>query len=125
MKIVKKLADHLIRGQYGEKIASHYLKTQGLHILAKNIKTRRGEIDIIAQDGDTIVFVEVRLRSSKSWVNAGTSITPAKQKKWKTAATEYLLRHYKQPPNCRFDAILITTYPDEKEHIEWIKGIFL
>lgn len=125
MKIIKKIAPHLIRGQRGEKTAARYLKAQGLSIVAKNQRTRRGEIDLIAQDGATIVFVEVRLRNASSWVSAGQSITPSKQRKWKTAAQEYLLAHYPTPPDCRFDAILITEQPNGTEHIEWLRGIYL
>lgn len=122
--MIKKLAPHLLRGQYGEKQASNYLRKQGLTIVEKNYRTRRGEIDIIAKDGDVLVFVEVRLRQKTGLVSAGESLTPRKLKKWKTAAEEYLLSHYAQPPDCRFDAILIAQ-DKSSESLEWVKGLFL
>ncbi|SUO95136.1 YraN family protein [Suttonella ornithocola] len=123
--MLKKLAPHLLRGQYGEKLAAQYLKKQGLHIVTKNYRTRLGEIDLIAKDKETIVFVEVRLRQAQAPISAAQSITAAKQRKWKAAATQYIQAHYPSFPDCRFDAILITQYPDKKEEIEWLKGLFL
>ena len=58
----KKLAPHLLRGQAGERRAAAYLKAQGLSIVANNIRSRYGEIDLIARDGAVLVFVEVRSR---------------------------------------------------------------
>lgn len=124
MKVIKKLAPHLIRGQHGEKTAARFLKAQGLAIVAKNVRCRRGEIDIIANDRGVLVFVEVRLRQAEGLVSAAMSITPAKQKKWKLAAQEYLQTN-PTPSDCRFDAVLITVQPDGSEEIEWLKGLFI
>ena len=120
----KKLAPHLRRGRHGEKQAERYLRAQGLIIVEKNVRTRRGEIDLIMQDGDTLVFVEVRLRQQGSLVSAAESLNPVKRKKWKTAAQEYLQANHPKPPDCRFDAVLVTQNRG-KNHIEWIKGLFL
>ncbi len=121
----KKLAPHLLRGQYGEKLAARFLQKQGLSIVAKNVRSRHGEIDLVAQDGSYIVFVEVRLRQKNAPVSAAQSINTAKQKKWKLTAQDYLQKHYKQPPDCRFDAVLITENKKQDTSIEWIKGIVL
>lgn len=120
----KKLAPHLRRGRHGEKQAERYLRAHGLTIVEKNLRTRRGEIDLIMRDGETLVFVEVRLRQQDSLVSAAESLNPAKRKKWKTAAQEYLQTNYPQPPDCRFDAVLVTQN-GRKSDIEWIKGLFL
>ena len=77
----KKLAPHLLRGQAGERRAAAYLKAQGLSIVANNIRSRYGEIDLIARDGAVLVFVEVRSRRAGSQVSAAASITPGKQAK--------------------------------------------
>lgn len=123
--MLKNLAPHLLRGNHGERVAAKFLTTQGLKIITKNFRTRRGEIDIIADDNGTLVFIEVRLRQHNALISAAASITPKKQQRWKTAATEYIQRHYPRPPDCRFDAILITQYPDGKETIEWLKAVTL
>lgn len=121
----KPLARHLQRGQQGEQAAAKYLKQQGLRIVAKNIRYPCGEIDIVAQDKHTLVFIEVRLRQHNAIVSAAQSINTAKQQKWKRAAQQYLQTHYTTPPDCRFDAILLSAEQDKIIDIEWIKGIFL
>lgn len=114
---------HLIRGEKGEKTAVRFLKKQGLKIIDCNVSYRIGEIDIIAQDDRTLVFVEVRLRKAGATVSAAESITPAKQNKWKKASQMYLQEHYANTwPDCRFDAILIQTQGSDYE-IEWLKGV--
>jgi putative endonuclease len=94
-----------VRGQAAEQAAERFLTSQGLHILARNWHCRFGEIDLIAQDGDDIVFVEVRQRRSGRFGGAAASITAAKQKKLVAAARCYLAGLSITPP-CRFDAVL-------------------
>jgi len=119
MFFIKKLAPHLMRGQAGERRAARYLKAQGLAIVANNIRSRYGEIDLIARDGAVLVFVEVRSRKAGSQVSAAASITPAKQAKIRKTALAWLQRHHPQPPDCRFDAVCI-----DGTEITWLKGIF-
>lgn len=121
----KQIARHLQRGQQGEQAAANFLKQQGLRIVAKNLRYPCGEIDIVAQDKHTLVFIEVRLRQQHAFVSAAQSINSAKQQKWKRAAQHYLQTHYTSPPDCRFDAILLQADKDKIIDIEWIKGIFL
>ncbi len=120
----KSIAPHLRRGKKGEKLAARYLKQQGLRIVANNVSSRRGEIDLIAKEDEVLVFVEVRLRQKDALVSAAESITPAKLKKCRLAAQAYLQANYDTLPDCRFDAILITE--DKGRHeIEWLRGIAL
>jgi len=93
-------------GSRGEAEAAQFLERQGLAIIARNFRTRRGEIDLIARDGDTLVFVEVRVRTSRAFGGAAASITSAKRARMVAAAGAYLVRLGREPP-CRFDAILI------------------
>ena len=65
----KKLAPHLLRGQAGERRAAAYLKAQGLTIVANNIRSRYGEIDLIARDGAVLVFVEVRSVTEQNFLH--------------------------------------------------------
>jgi len=97
------------RGELGaraEALATDYLARQGLVLVARNFRSRRGEIDVIVRDRDTLVFVEVRLRSQAAFGGAAASITPAKRARLLAAAHAYLATLEREPP-CRFDAILL------------------
>lgn len=108
------------RGDEAERIAERFLVAQGLHVLARNHRCRFGEIDLVMQDGDVVVFVEVRLRTSNAFGGALDSIHATKQKRLIAAAGHYLagLRH---TPPCRFDAILLNEL--REANVEWVKNI--
>jgi putative endonuclease len=108
------------RGEQAEQLAADFLVRQGLSLLARNYRCRFGEIDLIAQDGDTRVFVEVRLRSRGDFGGAAASIDSHKQRKLILAAQHYLAQQPHLPP-CRFDAVLMR---DAGESVEWIKNAF-
>ena len=99
-------AAHLARGAQAEALAAQFLEARGLAIVARNFRIRHGEIDLIARDGATLVFVEVRLRRRHDFGGAAASVTPRKQQRIVTAALAYLARLSHEPP-CRFDAILL------------------
>ena len=113
--------EHLRTGAAAEKQAERFLQKQGLRILARNYKTPGrggGEIDLIAQDGYTLVFVEVRQRSRQDYGGAAASVGRAKQKHLRFAAQRYLQRYSVLPP-CRFDVLAV-----EGENIEWLRAAF-
>jgi len=97
---------HLAAGARAEALAAEFLTARGLTIVARNFRTPRGEIDVIARDGATLVFVEVRLRRSSQFGGAAASITAAKRARLTAAARAYLARLGHEPP-CRFDAVLL------------------
>jgi len=107
-------------GSEAEIVAAIYLQQKGLKLLERNYQSRYGEIDLIMQSGKTLVFVEVRLRSSGSFGGAAISVTPIKQQKIIKTASQYLQKH--GDANCRFDVILMTK-PSE-DGIEWIPNAF-
>ena len=107
-------------GNQAEKVALSYLEQQGLTLIEKNYQTRLGEIDLIMQDGESIVFVEVRLRKNNLFGGASESITQAKQRKIAKVAEQFLQHHGNQA--CRFDAIVMEKA--EIQHIQWIKHAF-
>lgn len=107
-------------GARAEAIAADYLARQGLVIVARNFRTRRGEIDVIARDGDTLVFVEVRLRSRRDFGGAAGSLTPEKQRRLVAASLAYLSRLGREPP-CRFDAVLLDRL--DPARVEWERDI--
>ena len=101
-------------------MAASFLEAHGLTILVRNYRCRLGEIDLVARDGGTTVFVEVRKRASSSFGGAAASITSAKRLKLLKAARHYLSRS-RAMPECRFDALLIQGEPPR---IEWIRDAF-
>ena len=106
-------------GHAAESRAEAFLKTQGLTLVARNWRCRFGEIDLVMQDGATLVFIEVRLRSRSDFGSAAASVTPAKQKKLLAAARQYLSALKTLPP-CRFDVIAL----DRDAAPEWIRNAF-
>lgn len=113
-------AKHLIAGNSAEALAAIYLQSQHLKLLERNFRCPYGEIDLIMQDGKTLVFVEVRMRSSTSFGGAAMSITPSKQEKLKRSAESYLQIHGEQA--CRFDVVLMQTI--NVNAVEWLKNAF-
>jgi putative endonuclease len=77
-------------GQEGEALAARHLKKNGYRIIEKNYRTKLGEIDIIAKDKDTLVFVEVKSRRSWQFGNPKAAVTPRKQRKISMVALHYL-----------------------------------
>ena len=77
-------------GAWGEKIASQHLVAKGYQILARNWRTQEGEVDLVAQDGETVVFVEVKTRTSKDFGWPEESITAAKRRRLQRSALAYL-----------------------------------
>ena len=108
------------RGAAAEALAARFLESQGLNVVARNYRCRGGKIDLIARDGPTLVFVEVRLRSGTAFGGAAESITAAKRRRLALAAKHYLGRSKTEPP-CRFDAILLDALALER--IEWLRDV--
>ncbi|ROH84110.1 YraN family protein [Pseudomethylobacillus aquaticus] len=107
-------------GAQAEALAADYLQHQGLRLLERNFRSRYGEIDLIMQDSQTLVFVEVRLRRHADYGGALASITADKQRKLRITADYYLQSHGNQP--CRFDVILMSSLATGD--IEWICNAF-
>jgi putative endonuclease len=105
-------------GARAETLAAEFLSAQGMVVLERNFRRRCGEIDVIARDGDTLVFVEVRLRSRADYGGAAGSITATKRRRIVAAAGLYLSRLERTPP-CRFDAVLLDAA--DPPGIEWLK----
>jgi putative endonuclease len=107
-------------GRHAEDVAAAFLQQSGLKVIERNYQCRFGEIDLIARDGNMLVFVEVRMRKSNAFGGAAASITRAKREKLLLTARHYLLG-MRQVPACRFDAILIA---GEGAAPEWLKNVF-
>ena len=111
-------------GEIGEDIASNYLKSLGFLIICRNFRSKFGEIDIIAKDDNTLVFVEVKTRRNERFGAAVEQITKDKQKRIMRVAKEYF-RQYKGSVNyTRFDVVAINLLPDGNRNIHYIKRAF-
>jgi putative endonuclease len=96
-----------VLGKTGEALAAEELERRGYAILDQRYRTRHGEIDIIARDGDTIVFVEVKVRRTAEKGTAAEAVTPHKQRRLVAMAVDYLARHGLHERPCRFDVVAI------------------
>jgi putative endonuclease len=109
-------------GEFGERVAAAHLEAIGYNIRERNFRTREGEIDIIAEDGSTLVFVEVRTRRGYAVGSALESITPDKVAHILAAAQSYIQTHEDCPADQRIDVIALSLAPDGRvvslDHIE-------
>ena len=94
-------------GKRGEELALRELERHGYAILAQRYRTRYGEIDIVAQDGETTVFVEVKARVGADFGSAAEAVTPAKQRRVAYMARDYIARNDVTGRPCRFDVVAI------------------
>jgi len=111
------------RGSAGEARARRHLEAAGLRILAQNVRVRGGELDLVAEQGATVVFAEVRVRTNAAFGGALASVDAGKRRRLVLAAEQYLAANpalARRP--CRFDVIAISG--DEASAIEWHRDAF-
>jgi putative endonuclease len=112
-------------GDLGERLAAKFLSRAGYSVLARKYRCKSGEIDIIAKDKDTLVFVEVRSRTYTEYGLPSESIDHRKQEHIKRAASEFLKRFDLFDYNCRFDCVSVLFDNKFKlKQIELIKDAF-
>ena len=112
-------------GIWGEKEAVRFLKKQGLRILQKNFVSAVGEIDIVATDGDELVFVEVKTRTVEDFGGPLRAVTPAKRRKVALVARSFIARYGTGDCPCRFDVVGITLVEGRKKpEIEHVRNAF-
>jgi putative endonuclease len=113
------------RGVVAEDLAAQYLQMRGLKILARNLRCKTGELDLICLDEGVLAIVEVRQRSSLQFDGAAASVTWAKQRKIVRAARFFLGREKRWRNFCvRFDVLAIQGVPDGAHRIDWVKDAF-
>ena len=113
----------MLSGSEAEQLACDYLQQHSLKLITKNYYCRRGEIDLIMQDGQDLVFIEVKYRKNAQFGSAAESVTRQKQLKIITTAEHYLLQSKERYVNYRFDVVAISPEND-KPAIMWIKDAF-
>jgi putative endonuclease len=94
-------------GKIGEDLACRELEGRGYAILARRYRRRAGELDIIARDGPTVVFVEVKAREGREFGDAVEAVTSLKRRRMTRVALQYLVRHRLTNCPCRFDVVSI------------------
>lgn len=110
-------------GDFGERVAAHRLEAAGMRIVARNVRTRGGEIDLIAEDGDDLVFVEVRARRAVPGL-AAESLGPAKLRRMWQCAMDYCESEGVAPERARVDVVSIDLGPSrEPAHVEHFRGV--
>lgn len=111
-------------GHAAETLACHHLEDHGLALVARNYRSRFGEIDLVMCEGETLVFVEVRSRANEQFGTAAETVGPRKQQRLRATAEHYLQRHPQRSQKpCRFDIVAITN-DGPAPHIEWLRDAF-
>jgi putative endonuclease len=107
-------------GQIGEDLAAQYLAQNGFEILERNFQTRAGEVDLIAREKDTLVFIEVKRFRSSRWTSGPlANLTPDKQRRVIRAARGFLARLGRDDFPCRFDVVTV-----QETQVEHFRGAF-
>jgi putative endonuclease len=97
----------VILGKTGEDLACAELEKRGYAIIARRYRRRGGEIDIVARDGPTIVFAEVKAREGRAFGEAAEAVTAFKRRRITQLALDYMTRHHLSNCSCRFDVVSI------------------
>jgi putative endonuclease len=115
----------LQRGAASEQIAAEYLQARGLLVLARNLRCKAGELDLVCLDHDVLAIIEVRQRSRTDFGGALASVTWRKQRKIVRAAQFFLQRQAAWRGHAmRFDVLALEGLPDGAQRIVWIKDAF-
>jgi putative endonuclease len=110
-------------GQWGEEVAQNYLVEEGLHPIAANLRTQYGEIDLIMQDGNSVVFIEVKARTNRKYGLPEVSITRQKQLHIKQTAEFLMQQHPDWGDTWRIDFLAISGRPgDPSPEILWFEN---
>ena len=111
-------------GKLGENLACAALQERGYAIIATRYRTKVGEIDIVARDGDTTVFVEVKARAGDEFGGAAAAVTSWKQRKVALMAMDYLGRRRLENQPCRFDVVTVDVFDGRPPRIEIYQNAF-
>lgn len=99
-------------GDSGERLAADYLERLGHRVIERNVRRREGEVDLVTLDGETLVFVEVKLRRQGGFGGAIEAITPAKQLRLQALAEAYAAEHPELPQQLRIDLVAVELAAD-------------
>ena len=111
-------------GAHGERIAAAYLIDAGLRVLDRNWRCRDGELDIVARDGDALVFCEVKTRRGIGYGQAVEAVGRAKQRRLRTLAQRWLAAHDEHAPELRFDVVGVLVRPARPAVVTHLRAAF-
>lgn len=112
-------------GAAAERIAAAHLSERGVEVLERNFRRRLGELDLVAREGETLLIVEVRTRSSGKYGGAAASIGGAKRRRLVRAAQQLLQRRRELARlRVRFDVIVVSSVEDPAPRVEWLRHAF-
>jgi putative endonuclease len=118
-------SERALRGAVCEGIAADYLERQGLEVIARNLRCKGGELDLVCRDGHVLAVVEVRQRRRTDYGGALSSVSASKRRKIIRAARFLLQRRATlNAMTLRFDVVAIQGMPDGPHDICWIKDAF-
>jgi len=110
-------------GRYGEQVAERHLVEQGMVVLDRNWRTASGEIDIIARDGDAVVFCEVKTRRSNVFGDPAEAVTVYKTRRLRTLAAQWLAITRVRPSQVRFDMVKVMINSADGPVVTHVRGI--
>ena len=117
-------ADRRARGRWAEEAAARHLAAHGLVCRERNFRSRYGEIDLVMEDGEVLVFVEVRSRGGSGFMDPAESVDRTKRRRIERTADTWLrTRRHTPLPACRFDVVAVTGEPTAPD-IRWLRGAF-
>ena len=112
-------------GRYGEDLAVQHLQAAGLEVLARNWRCRAGELDVVARDGATLVFVEVKTRSGTGFGEPAEAVGPVKARRIRRLACSWLMEHRPSGGHeLRFDVISVVRRPGCQPVVHHLRGAF-
>lgn len=110
-------------GAYGERVAVRYLTERGWTVLDRNWRSRSGELDIVARDGDEVVFVEVKTRSGTGYGHPAEAVTAAKVARLRRLAAEWLAAHDVHTAGVRIDVLAVLRSRRGAATVEHLKAV--
>jgi putative endonuclease len=111
-------------GRDGESLAEEFLRRRGYRILARNVRSPSGELDLVAEDGEVLVFIEVKARQSTAFGGTPYAVDLKKQARVVKQAAQYLARHRIHGRSCRFDVVLLDARAGRDPAIELVQNAF-
>lgn len=111
-------------GQASETRAEQFLRAKGYRILERNLRTPLGELDLVAEDGPVLVFVEVKARATHAFGGALLAVDHRKQAKLVRLANQYLAQRHLSDRPCRFDVVLVQGQPSTELTVEHVQNAF-
>lgn len=117
-------ADRRSRGRWAEDLAARHLTAHGLVCRERNFRSRYGEIDLVMEDGEVLVFVEVRSRRGTGFLDPAESVDRSKRTRLARTADTWLRSRRTLPvPACRFDVVAVTGEPNAPD-VRWVRDAF-